>query len=73
MNVVKCILRIIQISIRNQFKDGESVQYKSLTYEITKVHSLISEEEMENEEKIKPYDDGYVIKIFGFEIFNNVK
>ena len=31
------------------------------------------EEETEKIGKVKPYNDGYVIKILGFEIYNNVK
>ena len=67
------ILIVLLFPIRNQLKDGGSVQYKSLTYEITKVHSLIPEDEAEKIGKVKPYNDGYVIKILGFEIYNNVK
>ena len=67
------ILVVLLIPIRNQLKDGGSIQYKSLTYEITKIHSLMPEEEAEKTGKVKPYNDGYVIKILGFEIYNNVK
>ena len=31
------------------------------------------EEEAEKTGKVKPYNDGYVIKILGFEIYNNVE
>lgn len=71
--VIAVILLILLFPIRYQLKDGGSIQYKSLAYEITKVHSLISEEEMEKEGKVEPYDDGYTIKILGFEIYNNVE
>lgn len=71
--IIIVILLVLLFPIRNPLKDGGSVQCKSLTYEIIKVHSLISEEEMEKEEKIKPYDDGYVFKLLGFEIYNNVE
>jgi len=67
------ILVVLLFPIRNQLKDGGSIQYKSLTYEITKIHSLMPEEEAEKTEKVKPYNDGYVIKILGIEIYNNVK
>lgn len=60
---------VLLFPVRNQLKDGGSVQYKSLTYEITKVHSLISEESG----KVKPYNDGYVIIILGFEIYNDIR
>lgn len=66
------ILVVLLFPIRNQLKDGGSIQYKSLTYEITKVHSLMPEE-AEKTGKVKPYNDGYVIKILGFEIYNNVE
>lgn len=69
---VVIILVVLLFPIRNQLKDGGS-QYKSLTYEITKVHSLMPEEEAEKTRKVKPYNDGYVIKILGFEIYNNVE
>ena len=69
---VVIILVVLLFPIRNQLKDGGSIQYKSLTYEITKVHSLMPEE-AEKTGKVKPYNDGYVIKILGFEIYNNVE
>ena len=69
---VVIILVVLLFPIRNQLKDGGSIQYKSLTYEITKVHSLMPEE-AEKTGKVKPYNDGYVIKILGIEIYNNVK
>lgn len=71
--LVVIILIVLLFPIRNQLKDGGSVQFKSLTYEITKVHSLIPEDEAEKIGKVKPYNDGYIIKILGFEIFNNFK
>ena len=69
---VVIILVVLLFPIRNQLKDGGSIQYKSLTYEITKVHSLMPEE-AEKTGKVKPYNDGYVIKILGFVIYNNVE
>ncbi len=61
------------VSIRNQLKDGGTVEYKALVYKVSKVKKLISIEEMEQEGKIKEYDHGIVIEILGFEIYNNVK
>lgn len=59
--------------IRNQLKDGGTVEYKALVYKVSKVKRLISIEEMEQEGKIKKYDQGIVIEILGFEIYNSVK
>ena len=71
--VIVAIILILLFPIRLQLKDGGTVQYKALLYKVSKVHRLISIEEMEKEGKIKEYDDGIVIEILGFEIFNNVK
>ncbi len=67
------ILLTLLFPIRNQLKDGGTVEYKALVYKVSKVKRLISIEEMEQEGKIKEYDHGIVIEIFGFEIYNNVK
>lgn len=71
--MVIVVLLIFLFPIRNQLKDGGTVEYRALLYKISKVHSLISIEEMEREGKIKQYDDGIIIEILGFEIYNNVK
>lgn len=66
-------LVILLFPIRLNLKDGGSVQYKSLTYSITKVHSLIPDEEAIKEGKVKPYDDGFVVRILGIKVFDNVE
>lgn len=71
--VIVAIILILLFPIRLQLKDGGTVEYKALLYKVSKVHRLISIEEMEKEGKIKEYDDGLVVEILGFEIFNNVE
>lgn len=71
--VIVAMILILLFPIRLQLKDGGTVQYKALLYKVSKVHRLISIEEMEKEGKIKEYNDGFVIEILGFEIFNNVE
>ena len=71
--VIVAIILILLFPIRLQLKDGGTVEYKALLYKVSKVHRLISIEEMEQEGKIKKYDNGFVIEILGFEIFNNVE
>ena len=71
--VIVAIILILLFPIKLQLKDGGTVEYKALLYKVSKVHRLISIEEMEKEGKIKEYDDGIVIEILGFEIFNNVE
>jgi len=71
--VIVVMILILLFPIRLQLKDGGTVQYRALLYKVSKIHRLISIEEMEKEGKIKEYDDGFVIEILGFEIFNNVE
>lgn len=71
--LVAIILLVLLFPIRNQLKDGGTVEYKALVYKVSKVKKLISKEEMEREGKIKEYDHGIIIEILGFEIYNNVK
>lgn len=71
--LVAVIMLILLFPIKNQLKDGGTVEYKALVYKISKVKRLISIEEMQQEGKIKQYDHGIIIEIFGFEVYNNVK
>ena len=62
------VLSFCLIPIPNHLRDGGTVIYKALFYKITKVHKLVSSEEAQE----KKYDDGMIIEILGFEIYNNV-
>ena len=46
--------------------DGRSIKYKSLIYEVTKIHKLYLQEYDEGED---PYLDGWEIKLFGVSIY----
>lgn len=71
--LVAIILLVLLFPIKNQLKDGGTVEYKALVYKVSKIKKLISKEKMEREVKIKEYDRGIIIEILGFEIYNNVK
>ena len=73
LSLAVIILMILLFPIRNQLKDGGTVEYKAFLYKISKVQRLISIEEMEREGKIKEYDQGIIIEILGFEIYNDVE
>lgn len=64
---------ILLFPVRLQLKDGGSIQYRSLIYSITKVHSLISEEEAIQNGKVKPYNEGIIVEILGMKVFDNVE
>lgn len=67
------IILVLMFPIRTQLKGGGTVKYKSLTYKISKVKRLISEEEAEKEGKVQNYDRGIIVEFFGFEIYNDVE
>ncbi|MBO5004438.1 MAG: hypothetical protein J6D03_04145, partial [Clostridia bacterium] len=55
--LIVVVLLILLFPIRLQLRDGGTVEYKALLYKVSNVHRLISLEEMENEGKVKEYDD----------------
>lgn len=65
--VIIVLLLILLIPIPMHLKDGGTVEYKALTYKVSKVHRL----PMYLNENYK-YEEGLIIEILGFEIFNNV-
>lgn len=58
------VLVILLTPIRIILKDGGSVMYKSLVYEVTKIHQLSPEVS-----GVTSYIDGFEIKIFGMTIY----
>lgn len=62
--IIILILIVLFMPIRLNLKDGGSVRYKSLVYEVTKIHQLV-----QNEETVKPYIDGVEIKILGMSVY----
>lgn len=61
------VLVILLTPIRMNLKDGGSVSYKSLVYEITKIHQLAPETD-----GVKPYIDGFEVKILGRTIYREI-
>lgn len=62
------ILIVLLFPIRNQLKDGGTIEWKSLTYSISKVHSLYSVDGYP-----MGYKDGIIVKLFNMTIYNNTK
>lgn len=58
------VLVILLTPVRMNLKDGGSVRYKALVYEVTKIHRLAPEVD-----GVKPYIDGFEIKIFGMTVY----
>lgn len=58
------ILAVLLVPVPMRLKDGGSVRYKSLVYEVTKIHRLAPEAT-----GVKPYIDGLEIKILGITVY----
>ena len=62
--VIAIIAVILLTPVRMNLKDGGSVRYKALVYEVTKIHQFSSEVD-----GLKPYIDGFEIKILGMTVY----
>lgn len=58
------IMAILLAPVRMRLKDGGSIRYKSLIYEVTKIHQLAPEAD-----GIKPHIGGLEVKIFGMTVY----
>lgn len=56
------ILLVLLIPVPTRYKDGGSVRYRAVLYDITKYYQLDLE---------TGYNDGWNIKILGISVFNN--
>jgi len=70
--LIVIIMIVLLFPIRTHLKDGGTVEYKAILYKVSKINQLISEEEMEQNGKVKNYDKGIIVEFLGIEIFNNV-
>ena len=59
------VLLILLIPIKSNLKDSKTIEYKAILYKVSKIHQLYSDS--------NTYEDGLIVKILGFEVFNNVK
>ena len=64
--IIILILLILLIPIPFHLKDGGTIEFKALVYQISNVHKL-------NPHSQNGYDTGIIIKILGIKIFDNVK
>lgn len=58
-------LLILLVPIPFKLRDGGTVEWKSLTYKISKVHRL-------NLDSETGYEDGIIVEILGFKVYDNV-
>ena len=65
--VIAIIVVILLTPVRMNLKDGGSVSYKALVYEVTKIHQFAPEVD-----GLKPYIDGFEIKILGMTVYREI-
>lgn len=68
MLIIGLLVLIAIIPVKRELKDGGSVQYTAIAYTITKVKQLNPDINSG-----KTYLEGYNIKIFGIEVYDNVE
>lgn len=66
--VIVLALGVLLIPIRMKLKDGGSVRYKALAYEVTKIHRLTNASDGGY-----TYVDGYEVKILGLPVYHTVE
>ena len=68
MIIILCVIvavLVLLVPIPMHLKDGGSVKYSALLYSVTDVHRM--------NPVTDGYEDGTIIKILGFEVYNNVQ
>ena len=67
--IVVCVLLIalLLFPVRHQYKDGGSVHYDAIAYDVYDMHRISDEGETFG------YTVGTIVEIFGFEVFNNTR
>ena len=71
ISIIGVALLVLLLPIKVALKDGGTKEYRALLYKVSKVHRLVPESELN--EYINPYENGTVIEILGFEVYNDVK
>ena len=69
ITIIVIVLILLLTPMRGQFKDGGTVHYDAILYDVYDVHRINSCDDPNN-----PDDDfvtGIIVKIFGLEVFNN--
>lgn len=64
--IIIIILLVLLVPVPRYLNDGGTVEYKALTYKISKVHRIV-------ENLDKAYEEGLIVEVLGIEIYNDVK
>lgn len=65
LTAVLLVLIVLFTPVRMNLKDGGSVSYKAIAYEVINIHTIVSAE------KGDYYVDGIEVRLFGFTVFRD--
>ena len=63
---------VLLIPMPSHLKDGGTVIYEAILYQVEKVHSLTSTEADKDADN-DGYTEGTIVRILGIEVYNDVK
>ena len=66
LTLVIIVLLLCLVPFRQQYKDGGSVHYNAILYDVYDVHSFYG-----NPDSGMKHVEGFIIEIFGIQVFNN--
>ena len=61
------LIALLLFPVRHQYKDGGSVHYDAIAYDVYDMHRISEEGETFG------YTVGTIVEIFGYEVFNNTR
>ncbi len=71
--VVVLIVMLLLTPIPSKMKDGGTTHYNAILYDIYDVHRIKSPLEWTDSIEDNEYIEGTIIKVLGFEVFNNIE
>lgn len=72
--IILCIIfTLLLIPIPSKMKDGGTVHYNAIIYDVYDVHRITAPLEYNDAIVGNEYIEGIVIEILGYEVFNNTK
>lgn len=63
--VIVIVFLVLFVPIPMHLKDGGTVEYKALTYKVSKIHRT-------NPYSLTGYEDGIVVEVFGIKVYEKI-
>lgn len=63
--VIVIVFLVLFVPIPMHLKDGGTVEYKALTYKVSKIHRT-------NLHSLTGYEDGIVVEVFGIKVYEKI-